>query len=87
MKSYNIYILAVSILLIITAISSLTIKSNIPIVRKISLNHITEENVLLDLTEDKGDEYINKIYFVGDSTTYHFIKGGIDESHILVPRI
>ncbi len=85
MKSYNIYILAVSILLIITAISSLTIKSNIPIVRKISLNHITEENVLLDLTEDKGDEYINKIYFVGDSTTYHFIKGGIDESHILVP--
>ena len=85
MKSYNIYILAVSILLIITAISSLTIKSNILIARKISLNHITEENVLLDLTEDKGDEYINKIYFVGDSTTYHFIKGGIDESHILVP--
>ena len=40
---------------------------------------------MLELTEDKGIEYINKIYFVGDSTTYHFIKGGIDESHILVP--
>ena len=43
-------------------------------------------NVILEETEDAGWEYINKIYFVGDSTTYHFYKGGIDPSHILVPK-
>ena len=43
------------------------------------------DDVILQLTEDKGLEYINKIYFVGDSTTYHFFKGGIDKSHIFVP--
>ena len=26
------------------------------------------------------------MYFVGDSTTYHFFKGGIDRSHLLVPE-
>lgn len=41
---------------------------------------------ILERTEDAGDEYINKIYFVGDSTTYHFKKVGIDELHILVPE-
>ena len=41
---------------------------------------------ILDITEDAGDEYIDKIYFVGDSTTYHFKKVGIDERHILVPE-
>lgn len=43
------------------------------------------ENVVLRETKDKGEEYIKKLYFVGDSTTYHFYKGGIDMSHILVP--
>ena len=42
-------------------------------------------DIILPLTEDKGWEYIDKIYFVGDSTTYHFFKGGIDKSHIFVP--
>ena len=46
----------------------------------------TEYDAVLSLTEDKGWEYIDKIYFVGDSTTYHFYKGGIDKSHILVPE-
>ena len=37
------------------------------------------------VSEDAGQEYIDKIYFVGESTTSHFFKGGIDRSHILVP--
>ncbi len=44
------------------------------------------EDVILPLGEDAGQEYLDKIYFVGDSTTYHFFKGGIDRSHILVPE-
>lgn len=46
----------------------------------------TESSVVLEETEDMGQEYIDKIYFVGDSTTYHFHKGGIDKSHIFVPE-
>ena len=49
-------------------------------------NEITLDNVTLAQTADAGDEYINKIYFVGDSTTLHFKKGGIDPSHIFVPE-
>ncbi len=44
------------------------------------------DDVILELTDDAGQEYIDKLYFVGDSTTYHFFKGGIDKSHILVPK-
>ena len=47
---------------------------------------ITIDNVILPQSADAGDGYINKIYFVGDSTTLHFHKGGIDRSHILVPK-
>lgn len=43
------------------------------------------DSVTLPLTPDAGEEYIDKIYFVGDSTTYHFFKGGVDKSHLLVP--
>lgn len=43
------------------------------------------DDVILPLGEDAGQEYLDKLYFVGDSTTYHFFKGGIDRSHILVP--
>lgn len=46
---------------------------------------ITIDNVTLPLAENAGDEYLNKIYFVGDSTTWHFHKGGVDTSHLLVP--
>lgn len=45
-----------------------------------------DTDVILSSTEDKGWEYIDRIYFVGDSTTYHFHKGGIDKSHIFVPE-
>lgn len=46
---------------------------------------ITIDNVTLPLAENAGDEYLDKIYFVGDSTTWHFHKGGVDTSHLLVP--
>lgn len=42
-------------------------------------------DVILTMTQDAGQEYIDKLYFVGDSTTYHFHKGGIDKNHIFVP--
>jgi hypothetical protein len=32
------------------------------------------DDVFLKLTKDAGESYINKLYFVGDSTTYHFFK-------------
>ena len=55
--------------------------------KKDQINDIKSEiDVVLNLTDDKGWDYIEKIYFVGDSTTYHFIKAGIDESHIFVPE-
>ena len=44
------------------------------------------DDVILRLGKDAGQEYLDKLYFVGDSTTYHFFKGGIDRSHILVPE-
>lgn len=44
------------------------------------------DDVILPLGEDAGQEYVDKLYFVGDSTTYHFFKGGIDRSHLLVPE-
>ena len=43
------------------------------------------DETILNLSEDAGVEYIDKIYFVGDSTTYHFHKGGIDRNKLLVP--
>ena len=43
-------------------------------------------DIVLKETKDAGESYINKLYFVGDSTTYHFFKGGIDKSHILMPE-
>ena len=43
-------------------------------------------DVVLIETEDAGIEYLNDLYFVGDSTTLHFNKAGIDKSHILVPE-
>ena len=46
---------------------------------------VTIDNVILPQSADAGDGYINSIYFVGDSTTYHFHKGGVDKSHLLVP--
>ncbi len=42
-------------------------------------------SVILPETADAGQEYQDSLYFIGDSTTYHFFKGGIDKSHLLVP--
>ena len=44
------------------------------------------DRIIISDTEDMGQEYIDKIYFVGDSTTYHLHKGGIDKSHIFIPE-
>ena len=52
----------------------------------IPVNTPSIEDVILPLTADAGQEYIDRLYFVGDSTTLHFWKGGIDRSHILVPE-
>ncbi len=53
---------------------------------EIPVDNPNVDDVILPLTEDKGWEYIDKIYFVGDSTTYHFHKGGVEKSHIFVPQ-
>lgn len=65
-------------------------KNGNDIIKNVNSNEITVDSlkideVILPLSEDAGWDYINKIYFVGDSTTYHFYKGGVDKSHILVP--
>lgn len=52
----------------------------------IIVNIPIERDVILSSTDDKGWDYIEKIFFVGDSTTYHFYKAGIEKSHILVPE-
>lgn len=46
----------------------------------------TVDSVILPVTEDAGQEYTDVVYFLGDSTTLHFWKGGIDRSHLLVPE-
>ena len=50
----------------------------------VNTNKMIEDRIL-PLSEDAGESYINQIYFVGDSTTYHFHKVGINLSHILIP--
>lgn len=51
----------------------------------IPVNLPNEFSITLPASSDAGQAYIDKIYFVGESTTSHFFKGGIDRSHILVP--
>jgi len=63
----------------IPAAPTVTQKPDLPV------NGPSIEDVILPMTEDAGQEYIDRIYFVGDSTTLHFWKGGVDRSHILVP--
>ncbi len=48
-------------------------------------NGEVDNGVILPLSADAGQEYVDSLYFVGDSTTYHFFKGGIDKSHLLLP--
>ena len=50
----------------------------------VNTNKIVEDKILLQ-SQDAEKSYIDQIYFVGDSTTYHFHKVGINLSHILIP--
>ena len=90
MKTIRALILIV-ILLLIVCLSGLVALAFLPPIPTVTdkpdipVNTPSVEDVILPLTEDAGEEYINKLYFVGDSTTLHFWKGGIDRSHILVP--
>ena len=43
------------------------------------------DSVILAKTEDAGEDYVKDLYFIGDSTSYHFKKAGVKESHLLVP--
>ena len=44
------------------------------------------DKVIMASTSDAGWSYIEKLYFVGDSTTYHFHKAGVNKNHLLVPE-
>lgn len=70
----------------ITTTTTTTMLDNDPDDSDVSVDQPSANDVILGLTEDAGDEYMDKIYFVGDSTTYHFHKGGIDKSHLFVPE-
>lgn len=82
------------LLIILFTLAGMLIYNNIP--EEMSTTTTTDKDkpvdnssvtdVILPLTEDAGWDYIDKIYFVGDSTTWHFHKGGIDKSHIFVPE-
>lgn len=48
-----------------------------PIVKQLKEIESTYPDTVLALTEDKGDEYINRIVFLGDSTTYGLKKYGV----------
>lgn len=50
-----------------------------------------QSSAILDLTEDMGDEYIDSLIFVGESTTYHMkdravLSGGKETTQIWAPR-
>lgn len=91
MKTIRALILIV-ILLLIVCLSGLVALAFLPPIPTVTdkpdipVNTPSVEDVILPLTEDAGQEYIDKIYFVGESTTSHFYKGGISDSHILVPE-
>lgn len=70
---YTVFLLAVSVFILF---------SNMP--KEINTNQDFDDRILYE-TDDVGQAYIENIYFIGDSTTYHFHKVGIKMSHILVP--
>jgi len=48
-------------------------------------------DTVLSLSEDAGDDYLDKIYFIGDSTTngmkhYGVLKDGKETTHVWTPR-
>ena len=91
MKTIRVLILIATLLLVVclSGLVTLAILPPAPTFTEkpdIPVNTPSVEDVILPLTEDAGQEYIDKIYFVGESTTSHFYKGGISDSHILVPE-
>lgn len=48
-----------------------------PIIKQLKDIESTYPDTVLALTEDMGDEYINRIVFLGDSTTYGLKKYGV----------
>ena len=67
------------ILLCLAGVITLSLLPEIPHVPDDSdddkpVNNPSVDDVILLPTEDAGQEYIDKIYFIGDSTTYHFKK-------------
>ena len=81
----NIIAAAILAILIICLIILLVLNAKNLFDREKPVNTDKYDSVVLKETKDAGESYIKKLYFVGDSTTYHFFKGGIDKSHILIP--
>ena len=83
---------AITVVLLITCLVGLIIlnsiidKQDAPHPNTPAGSNGAHTEVILCEGTDAGDEYLSKIYFVGDSTTLHFHKGGIDRSHIFVPE-
>lgn len=75
-----ILILLIIVLVLLAALNVLKVLN-----QDTQANISESDDVILKKTSDAGQSYIDKLYFVGDSTTYHFFKGGIDKSHLLVP--
>ena len=91
MTKKNILAIIILILLIICLAVLLVLNVNKYIINKDNnesdLPSVTDvDKVIMASTSDAGWEYIEKIYFVGDSTTYHFHKAGVSKSQLLVPE-
>ena len=84
MLKKNSYAIALLIVLSICLIALIIL--NISNLSNSSTNNNEADKAILSSTNDAGLEYQSKLYFVGDSTTHHFHKGGIDPSHIFVPE-
>ena len=82
----NIIAIAILAILIICLIILLVLNAKNLFDREKPVNTDKYDSVVLKETKDAGESYLDKMYFVGDSTTYHFFKGGIDKSRILMPE-
>lgn len=85
-----------SILFLISVLSiSLTVSCGSPSDAKTSLtlsdSEETSESTALPLSEDMGQEYIDSLIFIGESTTYHMksrgvLRGGTETQQIWAPK-
>ena len=91
MTKKNIFAIILLILLIICLAVLIVLNVNKYIINNSNNESNTPTNsevdkVIMASTSDAGWNYIEKIYFVGDSTTYHFHKAGVNKSNLLVPE-